>query len=82
MPKFFNLDNIKKIEFDVTNMICNSDDKPVCATGTESFAVLFNETQISEDEVRALIDNNNYVYDERLVVMSVEMANRLKDIMC
>ena len=68
--------NIKCVDF--TTYICTSDGKPVKDTG-RNVAVLFNCTQISEDEVLELVNNGMYEYDARIIVTTPEQVAFLND---
>lgn len=75
------LKNIQRLDITVQDMVCNSDGKPVSVAGTHEYAILFNDTQISEESVGELINSGDYMNDNRLVVMSPNMADRLSGIM-
>ena len=75
------LKNIQRLDITVQDMICNSDGKPVSVAETHEYAILFNDTQISEESVGELINSGDYMNDNRLVVMSPNMADRLSGIM-
>lgn len=76
-----NLNDIMRLDFGVDEYVCNSDGVPVCSTGRQSFAVLFNKNQISEDEVMKIVENGPHINDDRVVVMPISMADKLKKIM-
>lgn len=80
MSKMFDFENIVRLDFKVDEVVCNSDGVPVCSTGKHSFAVLFNKTQISEEEVMSLVESDNHISDKRVVMMSIPMADKLKGI--
>lgn len=67
--------NVKRIDF-VTGC-ANSDGNLV--KGTErGVAVLFNETVITTNEVRKLIDSDMYEYDSRIIVTTPTRADNLR----
>lgn len=70
------INNLKTISF--TSCLCNSDDEPIKGTEQE-VSVLFNCTQISEQEVNELIDSGRYLYDARVIVTTPQQMSFLKD---
>ena len=70
------INNLKTISF--TSCLCNSDDEPIEGTGMQ-VSVLFNCTQISEQEVNELIDSGRYLYDARVIVTTPQQMSFLKD---
>ena len=67
--------NIKRIDFKVGCF--NSDGEIV--EGTEmDVCVLYNNTIITEDEVKELICSGMYEYDNRIVVTTPTQADNLK----
>ena len=70
------IENLKKIEFD--SYTCTSDGLPVNGTRRPT-VVMFNQTQISADEVNKLIKSGMYEYDNRVVVMTPKQAEFLHD---
>ena len=67
--------NVKRIDF--VSGCANSDGKLV--KGTErAVTILFNQTVITSKEVRKLIDNGMYEYDERIIVTTPTQADNLR----
>ena len=61
-----------------TTNLCNSDGDPVPGTGMEH-NLLFNSSQISEEELEYLIENDAYYFDPRVVDIDTKTLNLLKD---
>ena len=57
---------------------CSSDGKPVRGTEREVM-VMFNQTQISEEEVRELFEYDKWERDPRVVPITRERLKFLKD---
>lgn len=57
---------------------CNSDGNPVRGTEREVM-VMFNQTQISEEEVKELFELNKWERDHRVVPITREQLKMLKD---
>ena len=71
-----NASHVMRIEFETG--CANSDGEIV--KGTErDICILYNETVITEDEVRELIYSGKYEYDNRVIVTTPTQANNLKD---
>ena len=71
-----NASHVMRIEFEIG--CANSDGEIV--KGTErDVCILYNETVITEDEVRELIYSGGYKYDSRIVVTTPIQADNLKD---
>lgn len=68
--------NLKTISF--TSCLCTSHNEPIEGTGMQ-VSVLFNCTQISEQEVNDLIDSGRYLYDARVIVTTPQQMSFLKD---
>lgn len=67
--------NVKRIDFE-TGMT-NSDGEFI--RGTErDVTILFNQTVITGDEVRELIESGMYEYDNRIIVTTPTQANNLR----
>ena len=58
---------------------CNSDGDPIEGTATPH-TLLFNTKVISRDEIRQLINNDEWEYDKRVVVTTPDRADALKGI--
>lgn len=57
---------------------CSSDGKPI--KGTERpVMVMFNQTQISEEEVEELFNNDTWEYDYRVVPITPKQLAYLQD---
>lgn len=57
---------------------CNSDGNPVNGTEHEVM-VIFNQTQISEKEVKDLFENDTWEYDSRVTPITREQLKMLQD---
>jgi hypothetical protein len=57
---------------------CTSDGKPVCGTERD-VCVLYNQTQISYEEVKQLFDNDTWEYDPRLTRLTMRQCEMLQD---
>ena len=79
--------HIKRIDIELTEGCTNSDGELVVETGIYKMSILYDERKIAEEEVRKYVMNNreNISHgksdDERLVIMSTEMAERLRNMM-
>lgn len=69
------MNNVKRIDFETG--CANSDGKLV--KGTErTVTILFNQTVITADEVRELIQSGEYEYDNRVIVTTPTQADNLR----
>lgn len=67
--------NVKRIDF-ITGC---ADSNRNLVKGTErKVTVLFNQTVITSDEVRKLIDSDMYEYDNRIIVTTPIQADNLR----
>ena len=57
---------------------CDSDEKPIKGTEHE-VCVLFNQTQISEEEVQELFEYDKWQYDPRVTPITREQLKMLQD---
>lgn len=57
---------------------CTSDGQPVKGTGRE-VRVLFNQTQISEEEVSKLFERDMWEYDPRVTPITKQQLEMLHD---
>ena len=57
---------------------CSSDGKPVLGTEREVM-VMFNKTQISEEEVKELFEYDKWEYDPRVTPITREQLKMLQD---
>lgn len=79
--------HIKRIDIELTEGCCNSDGELIVETEVYEMSILYDERNITEEEVKKYImDNRESIArgksrDERLIVMTTEMANRLRNIM-
>lgn len=71
-----NLDNLMTIGW--VSSIANSDGEPVPGTEREHL-VLFNKTQITEEQVGRLIDEDRWEYDPRILEVTREQLKFLRD---
>lgn len=79
-----NLSSFKRIDVTIPEALTSSDGEIIKLLAEYNYSVLFDERNISEKEVRDLINNTidiEEINDERVVVMTKIMANRLKTIM-
>lgn len=67
---------LKTYEF--TTCIANSDGEPIKGTEREHI-LLFNSSQISCEEVLQLIDNSKWEFDSRVVEVTRQQLEFLKD---
>lgn len=67
--------NVRRIDF--VSGCANSDGELVKGTERE-VTILFNQTVITADEVRKLVDSDMYEYDERIIVTTPKRANNLR----
>ena len=70
------IENLKV--YSCTLYVCTSDGKPIKGTEREVM-VMFNQTQISNEEVTALFDNDTWEYDPRVVPITREQLKMLQD---
>ena len=57
---------------------CTSDGKPVIGTERDVYA-LYNQTQISYDEVKELFENDMWEYDPRITPLTMRQFEMLQD---
>ena len=69
------MNNIMRIDFEAG--CCNSDGEIVNGTET-GVCILYNKTVITYEEVKELINNGMYEYDDRIVVTTSTQADNLR----
>ena len=69
------MSHVKRIDFETACYTSNGE----VVEGTETpVCVLFNDTVVSVEEVNKLINNGEYEYDQRLIVITPIQADFLK----
>lgn len=70
---------IENLKVYVCNLAtCTSDGKPIAETLRE-VCVLFNQTQISEEEVQQLFEEDKWEFDPRVTPITREQLKMLQD---
>ena len=69
-------DSLRVISYNAS--IADSDGRPVPGTSRER-NLIFNITQISEEEVKLLIENDSWEFDPRIVSVSSAQLKHIKD---
>jgi hypothetical protein len=81
------LDNIKRKDIEFHECCFNSAGVPTGVIKPKPISILYNMDEIGEEEIRTIIDSHRYDLsdcicdDERMVVMTTTMADRLGRIM-
>ena len=74
-----NVTHIENLKVYVCNIAtCDSDGKPIKETLRE-VCVLFNQTQISEEEVQQLFEEDRWKFDHRVTPITREQLKMLQD---
>jgi hypothetical protein len=80
-------DNIGRKDIEFHQYRYNSDGMPTGAIIAKPISILFDKNKISDDEVRRIVDSRRYDIsncmcdDDRMVVMTTPMAERLIQIL-
>lgn len=69
------MNNIKRIDFEFG---CYDSDGKIIEGTEEWVSVLYNENVITEEEVKKLIFSEDYEFDTRVVITTVERADNLR----
>lgn len=70
------MNNVMRIEFEVG---CANSDGEIIEGTERDVCILYNETVITEDEVKELIHFGRYEHDSRVVVTTPIQADNLRD---
>jgi hypothetical protein len=81
------VDNIGRKDIEFHQYRYNSEGRPTGVITAKPVSIFFNKNEISDDEVRRIVDSRRYDIsncmcdDERMVVMTTPMAERLMRIL-